>query len=134
MVTQKLQCPCGHIWDCSHSGPIPPNLREICPVCTAGVRSASTPAIGLRGPMPSGPLGFLESAAYVRQAALGLQHAFERGLVHRDIKPANLMVTPSPFDPPPESGPRPAPIIKILDMGLARVESADEALEEGLTL
>ena len=29
---------------------------------------------------------------YIRQAALGLQHAHERGLVHRDIKPANLLV------------------------------------------
>ena len=29
----------------------------------------------------AGPLGFLESCVYVRQAAHGLQHAFERGLV-----------------------------------------------------
>jgi hypothetical protein len=27
---------------------------------------------------------------YVRQAALGLQHAFEKGMVHRDLKPHNL--------------------------------------------
>lgn len=39
-----------------------------------------------------GALGINQSAEYVRQAALGLQHAFECGLVHRDIKPSNIMV------------------------------------------
>ena len=28
----------------------------------------------------------------VRQAATGLQHAFEQGLVHRDLKPSNLLL------------------------------------------
>jgi eukaryotic-like serine/threonine-protein kinase len=46
-------------------------------------------------------------AHYVRQAALGLQHAHEQGLVHRDIKPANLLLD--------RRG-----TIKILDMGLAQ--------------
>ena len=41
----------------------------------------------------NGPLRVDQSCEYIRQAALGLQHAFERGLVHRDIKPANLLVT-----------------------------------------
>jgi serine/threonine protein kinase len=39
------------------------------------------------------PVG--EACDYVRQAALGLQHACEQGLVHRDIKPHNLMRTSS---------------------------------------
>src|SRR5689334_11930175 len=39
-----------------------------------------------------GPLPVAEACEYVRQAALGLQHAFEKGLTHRDIKPANLLV------------------------------------------
>ena len=42
-----------------------------------------------------GPLPVAQACDYVRQAALGLQHAYERGLVHRDIKPANLLLTPA---------------------------------------
>jgi formylglycine-generating enzyme required for sulfatase activity len=63
----------------------------------------------------SGPLPIPNACEYIRQAALGLQHAYEKGLVHRDIKPGNLMVArPSPDEPP---------VIKILDFGLARFES-----------
>ncbi len=51
-----------------------------------------------------------QACEYARQTALGLQHAFERGMVHRDVKPHNLMLTP---------GER----IKILDFGLARFVS-----------
>jgi len=83
----------------------------------------------------AGPLGVPESCDYVRQAALGLQHAFEQGLTHRDIKPHNLMVTPSPLAPqaPSASGSRRKPAVKILDMGLARLDAPDPAMEEGLT-
>jgi WD40 repeat protein len=54
-----------------------------------------------------GPLPAKLACDYVRQAALGLQHALEHGMVHRDIKPHNLMLTPQGQ-------------IKILDFGLAR--------------
>ncbi len=40
-----------------------------------------------------GPLPVPEACEYIRQAALGLQHAFEKGLVHRDIKPSNILVS-----------------------------------------
>jgi tRNA A-37 threonylcarbamoyl transferase component Bud32/Leucine-rich repeat (LRR) protein len=58
-----------------------------------------------------GPLPVAQAADYVRQVALGLQHAHEQNMVHRDIKPANVMVTKA----------RGAPLVKILDFGLAHV-------------
>jgi RND family efflux transporter MFP subunit len=60
-----------------------------------------------------GPLPLAEACSFVRQAANGLQHAHERGMVHRDIKPQNLMLTSQGQ-------------VKILDFGLARfvLESA----------
>jgi serine/threonine protein kinase len=61
-----------------------------------------------------GPLPVAEACNYVSQAALGLQHAFERGMIHRDIKPQNLMLTGG-TDTPLEYR-----TVKILDFGLAR--------------
>jgi serine/threonine-protein kinase len=67
-----------------------------------------------------GPLPLSVACSYARQAALGLQHAHERGIVHRDIKPANLLVTLQP------SGQFTARnLVKILDMGLARFARSD---------
>ena len=54
-----------------------------------------------------GPLPVSQACDYIRQAALGLQHAFDRGMVHRDIKPQNLMLA--------RDGQ-----VKVLDFGLAR--------------
>src|SRR5262245_32494560 len=39
-----------------------------------------------------GPLPVPLACEYIRQAALGLQHIHEKGLVHRDVKPSNLML------------------------------------------
>ena len=60
----------------------------------------------------NGPLPIEWSCECIRQAALGLQYAHEKGMVHCDIKPTNLLVAKDP-----ESG---GPIVKILDLGLAR--------------
>jgi WD40 repeat protein/tRNA A-37 threonylcarbamoyl transferase component Bud32 len=54
-----------------------------------------------------GPLDPARAAGYARQAALGLEHIGDKGLIHRDIKPGNLLLD--------KKG-----VVKILDMGLAR--------------
>lgn len=60
-----------------------------------------------------GALPIDKACQYILQAALGLQHAHEQGMVHRDIKPHNLMVTSDGT-------------LKILDFGLATL--ATEAI------
>lgn len=72
-----------------------------------------------------GPLPIPDAVYYIRQAAEGLQHAFEQGLVHRDIKPSNLIVTPAPIGAT-EGKTGKLPRVKILDMGLARVVTPEE--------
>jgi serine/threonine protein kinase len=68
----------------------------------------------------SGPLSPVTACEYIRQAALGLQHAHERGLVHRDIKPANLLLSKAAT---PDT---PLGTIKLLDLGLARLQRAEQ--------
>jgi serine/threonine-protein kinase len=52
----------------------------------------------------AGPLPVDLACDFVRQAALGLQHAAERGLLHADLQPTNLIATLPPrgvgLDPP----------------------------------
>ena len=64
----------------------------------------------------SGALPLMQACTYARQAALGLQHAYELGLVHRDIKPGNLVRLEG------------TNIIKILDFGLARLQLSGSTL------
>ncbi len=52
----------------------------------------------------------------IRQAATGLAHAAESGIVHRDIKPANLLLVSPPKGYPLPPG---MPLVKIADFGLA---------------
>lgn len=73
------------------------------------------------------PIG--DACEYVRQAALGLQHAHEKCMVHRDIKPANLLLTSPPVNTGGPADEDASPVVKILDMGLARFSS--ELSEEG---
>lgn len=66
-----------------------------------------------RGPMP-----VPEACEMVRQAALGLQAAHERGMVHRDVKPGNLLLARVPG----------AARVVVIDWGLVRwTDSAPDA-------
>lgn len=75
-----------------------------------------------------GPLPISEACDAIRQAALGLDHAFRVNLVHRDIKPSNIIV-------PRNGGP-----VKLVDLGLARVldapggEDAHRLTQEGFVI
>lgn len=73
-----------------------------------------------QGPLPVGL-----ACEFMRQAALGLQHAFELGLVHRDIKPSNLMV-----QPPAGRTELTGATIKITDFGLARLNVTQSETED----
>ncbi|MBS0208202.1 MAG: protein kinase [Planctomycetes bacterium] len=63
-----------------------------------------------------GAFPMTEACEIIRQAACGLQHAHEHGLVHRDLTPANLMLTSHGQ-------------VKILDLGLSMLTlDEDETL------
>jgi len=70
-----------------------------------------------------GPLSAAAACDCVRQAALGLQHACERGVIHRDLKPSNLFRTAR------------GQVVKVLDLGLARLDDAAAGLTRaGMTV
>jgi serine/threonine protein kinase len=71
-----------------------------------------------------GPLPVAQACDFIRQAALGLQHAHERGLVHRDVKPKNLLAA---FH---EDG---TATVKVLDLGLARLGESSLKQNRSLT-
>ena len=63
-----------------------------------------------------GPLPLATGIDYVIQAARGLSHAHQQAVVHRDVKPSNLLLDKAHG------------VVKVLDLGLARVEALlDEA-------
>lgn len=68
-----------------------------------------------------GPRSVPEACQMVRHAALGLAHAHDHGLVHRDIKPSNLLLS--------KKGQ-----VKILDLGLARLQSERTNEDVSLTM
>jgi formylglycine-generating enzyme required for sulfatase activity/serine/threonine protein kinase len=64
-----------------------------------------------------GPLPVEQALNCILQAARGLEYAHGQGVVHRDIKPGNLLLD--------RQG-----TVKILDMGLARLEAAGAGQDE----
>ena len=69
----------------------------------------------------NGPLPVEQAVQCIIQAARGLEFAHEQGVIHRDIKPANLLLDVKGT-------------VKILDMGLARLEGAVGGSSEGAGL
>jgi serine/threonine protein kinase len=65
----------------------------------------------------SGPLPVATACEYIRQAARGLAHAHEQGLIHRDIKPSNLMLDAHG-------------VVRLLDFGLACVAQEPHQLTQ----
>ena len=67
------------------------------------------------------PLSIEWKLDLLRQLCEGLGHAHKHGVVHRDIKPANIRVTPSGE-------------LKIMDFGIAHLQSATSLTKRGLVL
>ena len=75
----------------------------------------------LREMIDEGPLEIAKAVDIVSQISSGLAKAHENGIVHRDIKPANIILTSDGH-------------VKILDFGIAKLESATRMTREGHTL
>lgn len=77
-----------------------------------------------------GPLPVDQAVDYIIQAARGLAYAHGRGIIHRDVKPQNMLLAvsdqPSAVGeevgpPKPQIANRKSAMVKVLDMGLARL-------------
>jgi eukaryotic-like serine/threonine-protein kinase len=66
----------------------------------------------------SGVISARRAVHYIAQAAKGLAYAHKQGVIHRDIKPQNLLVDSEHK-------------VKVLDMGLARLNSGESANDPG---
>ncbi|HUE72296.1 MAG TPA: serine/threonine-protein kinase [Pirellulaceae bacterium] len=66
----------------------------------------------------SGPLGSAQAIELMRQAAEGVAHAHDQGLMHGDLKPSSLLVDA-------------AGVVKILDLGLSGLADTPLASEGG---
>jgi cell division septation protein DedD len=67
-----------------------------------------------------GPLPVKQAVDCILQAARGLEYAHGQGVIHRDIKPQNILLDTKGT-------------VKILDMGLARLDEPMDTHDEGLT-
>jgi serine/threonine-protein kinase len=67
-----------------------------------------------------GPMPTEKAIDCILQAARGLEHAHARGIIHRDVKPSNLLLDTHGT-------------VKILDMGLARMEEGLNSVDTDAT-
>ena len=67
-----------------------------------------------------GPFPIRQAVDVIVQAARGLEYAHRQGVIHRDIKPQNMLLDMQG-------------VVKILDMGLARLEEQIGSQDDGLT-
>lgn len=74
----------------------------------------------------AGPLGEARTRLLLRQLAVGLAHAHDKGLVHRDFKAENVIVT----------GTDPDEVPRIVDFGIAVMREGNESrlTTEGMVL
>ena len=68
----------------------------------------------------NGPLSFHQAVSYIRDAALGMQHAHQLGIIHRDIKPANLLLASDGT-------------VRVTDLGLAISCDSENSTDQSLT-
>ncbi len=68
-------------------------------------------------------LSYADALEYSMQMIEGVEAAHKTGIVHRDLKPDNVMIT---------TGPKGAPLLKLLDFGIAKLKVTGE-MEKGLT-
>jgi Tol biopolymer transport system component len=103
-----------------------PNIAQIYGLEGWDGRESGTPVLVLElveGPtladrIARGPIPLDEALPVARQIAEALEAAHEQGIIHRDLKPSNIKL-------------RPDGTVKVLDFGLAKAMSPDEARPHG---
>jgi serine/threonine-protein kinase len=73
----------------------------------------------------NGPLGVEETVQIVVEAADAIAEAHSLGIVHRDLKPANIFLAKRRDN---------RRVVKVLDFGISKVESADDTTKTGTML